>query len=157
MCIVISNVICTRCFSPHASYEHDCVSGERKTRCSRCGYMDEWIAEYDDENNLINHEHQVTEPAGVLTYTRTCCRERHVEILFTAKDIEKAEQRIRKDLHTGQVDPSSVQLNRWDDKTRRVEMLVGNIGFKQDNAAAELPESDDGFIELCTSRKPTIQ
>lgn len=125
MSTVSDQVKCPQCGCEEAHYEFDCRSSEEETLCTQCGYRESWEAKRDEHGQFLGWEHEISKGFGVLWYRGTGGVAFACHSLQSQADLDNAECWLKDQLAAGTVEEHTARLTRWNEETRRVELVVG--------------------------------
>jgi predicted RNA-binding Zn-ribbon protein involved in translation (DUF1610 family) len=129
MSTVSDQVKCPQCGEEEARYEFDCRTSEEETLCTRCGYRESWEAESDEDGQLLGWKHDITKGSGVLWYRGNGGVASACHSLHSQDELDKAERWLKEQLAAGTVEEDTARLTRWNEETRRVELVVGALDY----------------------------
>jgi hypothetical protein len=119
--------LCPQCTFHSAHFAYDGTGGY-ETNCGRCGHSESYRPEYDpDDGVFCGYTHVMRKGAGVLWFR--CSGERPIfcHYLHSPTEVLAAEHWLREGLSTGVVETGTCFLTRWNEQTRQVECVVGEL------------------------------
>jgi predicted RNA-binding Zn-ribbon protein involved in translation (DUF1610 family) len=125
---VQSSVKCPQCEFVEADECFDCRARTNDVTCRRCGYTEHDGPVHDESGAVRGWKNEAKYGAGALFYRGTdgngvfVCR-----YLESVEAVTEAEKWLRERLAAGEVDSSVSYLTRWNDKTKKIEVVLGSF------------------------------
>jgi len=125
MSIVSDSGKCVQCGYKWGDHDFDCGTSEWEFGCRRCGYCESlsWIT--DDEGNCVGWRHDTLDGYGAVWATRPDHGGSTFYGLRSARDVERAAQKMRDSIAKGELDGESSYVTRWNADAKRVEVVAG--------------------------------
>jgi len=95
--------------------------------CPHCGYQEDWKPQYDESGKIREWKHEIRKGFGVMSYRLPGATSRPIHFLHTKEELLDAERWLREQLNSGAITTQSAYLSRWNDETKRVEVLFGDF------------------------------
>jgi hypothetical protein len=89
--------------------------------CTACGYEEKWALNYS--NCDCHWENPIQKGCGVMN----CVLSGAVHFLHAKEEWLEAERWLREQLNSGAIAPQSAYLTRWNDETKSVEAVLGDL------------------------------
>jgi hypothetical protein len=114
-------VDCPQCGFGRAICIHDNGNHSEDIMCTACGYEEKWALTYSNGN--CYWENPIQMGCGVMN----CGLPGAVHFLHTKEELFEAERWLRQQLNSGAIAKQSAYLTRWNDETKSVEALFGDL------------------------------
>ena len=120
-------VDCPQCAYSEADRLYDCQSFRDALMCPHCGYQEDWKPRCDESGRIYEWKHEIRKGLGVMSYRFPDAIPRPIHFLHTKEELLDAERWLREQLNNGAIATQSAYLTRWNDVTKSVEALVGDL------------------------------
>jgi hypothetical protein len=120
-------VDCPQCGFGEADYLCTSPCRSQAIMCQRCGYQEDWDLKYNPVEQDRRWQHAIRKGFGVMSYLRAGAPSRPIHFLHTKDELLDAERWLRDQLASGAIATQSAYLTCWNDETKNVEVLLGNL------------------------------